>query len=283
MSRTVRAVSYREGRFIDLLPELQAVSARVCHPLRDEHPGQLAWSSIYEGREAPAAVFDGEAYGFLEAPDFLEVGGEVSQAAEVIEWARARSAAFTVRAIDGPLASRLAELGGQLMPDAPWDIQLTIDLSAVTVPVIPGYRFRHVERSEVAARAACHRAAWSDRKPSRMTEQMYRWLMDAPYYETGLDWVAVSERDGEMAASCVTWVCGDVALVEPVGCATAHRRRGLGGGVTLAALAAAREKGAKTGIVRPPGHDGYPVPVLVYRSIGFTDRLRNREFRFTAG
>jgi hypothetical protein len=35
--------------------------------------------------------------------------------------------------------------------------------------------------------------------------------------------------------------------------------------------------------VRPPGHDGYPNPVLVYRSIGFTDRLRNREFRFAAG
>jgi hypothetical protein len=28
------------------------------------------------------------------------------------------------------------------------------------------------------------------------------------------------------------------------------------------------------------GHDGYPVPVLVYRPIGFPDRLRNREFRF---
>jgi hypothetical protein len=261
-------VGYREGRFIDLLPELQAVSARVCTPLTDEHPGQLAWSSIYEGREAPAVVFDGEAYGFLEAPDFLEVGGDVSRAAEVI---------------DGPLASRLAELGGQIVPDAPWDIQLTIDLSTVTVPVIPGYRFRHVERSEAAARAACHRAAWSDRKPSRMTEQMYQWLMDTPYYDTGLDWVAVSESDGEMAASCVTWVCGDVALVEPGCCATAHRRRGLGGGVTLAALAAARDKGAKTGVVRPPGHDGYPVPLLVYRSIGFTDRLRNREFRFAAG
>jgi GNAT superfamily N-acetyltransferase len=276
-------VGYIEGRFIDLLPQVQAVAARVCTPLTDEHPGQLAWSSIYEGREAPAIVLDGEAYGFLETPDFLEVGGDVSRAAEVLEWARARSAAFAVRSIDGPLAGRLAELGGEVVPDATWDIQQTIDLSAVTVPDIPGYRFRHVEREEVAARAECHRAAWSDSRPSRMTEQMYRWLMDAPYYDTALDWVAVSESDGEMAASCITWVSGDVALVEPVGCAPAHRRRGLGGGVTLAALAAARDQGAKVGIVRPPGHDGYPAPVLVYRSIGFVDRLRNREFRFAAG
>jgi hypothetical protein len=67
------------------------------------------------------------------------------------------------------------------------------------------------------------------------------------------------------------WRCGDVALVEPVGCASAHRRRGLGGGVTLAALVAAREHGAATGIVLPRGDSGYPVPVRLYRSIGFTE------------
>jgi predicted N-acetyltransferase YhbS len=113
-----------------------------------------------------------------------------------------------------------------------------------------------------------------------MTEQMYRWLMDAPGYDPALDWVAVSDADGAMAASCVTWVCGQVALVEPVGCDPAHRRKGLGGGVTLAALAAARQRGAATGIVRPPGHSGYPAPALVYRSIGFRDRLRTREISF---
>jgi GNAT superfamily N-acetyltransferase len=86
-----------------------------------------------------------------------------------------------------------------------------------------------------------------------------------------------------MAASAITWVCGNVALVEPVGCAPRHRRKGLGGGVTLAALAAARAKGATAGVVRPRGDDGYPVPVLVYRSIGFADRRRTRAIRFTRG
>jgi hypothetical protein len=51
--------------------------------------------------------------------------------------------------------------------------------------------------------------------------------------------------------------------------------------VTLAALAAAREQGAKVGVVRPPGHADHPAPVLVYRSIGFTDRLGTRQVRFT--
>jgi hypothetical protein len=273
-------VGRTEGRFIDMLPALQAVSARWCTPLSLEHPGQLAWSSIYEGREAPAAVFgDGDAYGFLQAPGTLEVGGDPARAGEAIEWARGRSAAFTVTALDGPLTGALVSLGGVIDAGAPWSVQQTIRLTAVTVPDIPGYRFRHVERHEVAARAACHRAAWSDRKPSRTTDQMYQWLMDTPGYDPELDWVAVSD-DGEMTASCITWVCGDVALVEPVGCATGHRRRRLGGGVTLAALAAARGKGATVGVVRPAGHPGYPVPILVYRSIGFTDRLRTREIRF---
>jgi hypothetical protein len=173
-------VGYREGRFIDLLAELQAVSARACTPLSFEHPGQLAWSSIYEGREAPVVVIDDQVYGFLETPDVLEIGGDFGRAAEVIEWARARSGDFTVMANDGPPTERLTGLGGQIVPDAFWDIQQTMDLSTLTVPGIPGYRFRHVGRGEAADRAQCHRAAWSDRKPSRMTEQMYRWLMDAP-------------------------------------------------------------------------------------------------------
>ena len=58
-----------------MLSALQAVAA-----LAFEHPGQLAWSSIYEARASPAAVFGGTgdaAYG----PGTLKVGGDV------IEWA----------------------------------------------------------------------------------------------------------------------------------------------------------------------------------------------------
>jgi len=272
-------VSTIEGRFVDVLPALQAVAARASTPLTFEHPGQLAWSSIYPGRESPAVAFGEEAYGFLESPHWLEVGGSPGRVADVIEWARQRSAGFALMTLDGPLTDRLIELGGRIAPNAPWSVQQTLDLAAVTVPHIPGYRFRHVERTEVSPRANCHRVAWSDTQPSALTDQMYRWLLDTPYYDPGLDWVAVT-ADGEMVASCITWVCGEIALVEPVGCAPAHRRRGLGGAVTLAALAAAREQGATVGIVRSRGDAGYPVPILVYRSIGFTGRRRTRQIRF---
>lgn len=270
-----------EGRFIDLLPDLQAVAARHAGPLSYDHPGQLAWSSVFEGREAPAVIVGGDAFGILEAPHWLEVGGNPERAAEVIEWARSRASGFTVWALDGPWAKHLAQSGGRIIAGKPWFIQQVIDLADVTVPEIEGYLLRHVDRGEAAARAACHHAAWSDTAPSRMTTPMYEQLMQTPYYDTALDWVAVAVSTGEMIASCMAWRCADVALVEPVGCATAHRRHGLGGAVTLAALAAAREQGATAGIVRPRGDPGYPVPVRLYRSIGFTDRARTREYRFS--
>jgi predicted N-acetyltransferase YhbS len=269
-----------EGRFIDLLPELQAVAARHVGPLSYDHPGQLAWGSIFEGREAPAVIFGGDAFGILEAPGWLWVGGNPDRAGEVIEWARSQASGFSVMALDGPLAERLAHSGGLVVAGRPWFVQQVIDLAGVAVPQVEGYLFRHVGRGDAAARAACHRAAWSDITPSGITTQMYERLMETPYYDTSLDWVAVASGTGEMVASCMTWRCGDVALVEPVGCATAHRRRGLGAGVTLAALAAAREQSATTGIVRPRGDSGYPAPARLYGAIGFTDRARTREYRF---
>jgi GNAT superfamily N-acetyltransferase len=274
-------VGWTEGSFVGLLPELQAVAARYSGPLSYDHPGQLAWSSIFDSREAPAVIVDGDAYGILEAPHWLQVGGNPDRAGGVIEWARFRASGFNVMALDGPLADRLAQSGGRAIPREAWFVQQVIDLAVVTRPKIEGYRFRHVHRDEAAAKAACHHAAWSDTVPSGMSAQMYERLMETPYYDAGLDWVAVAEHSGEMAASCTVWRCGDVALVEPVGCASAHRRRGLGSGVTLAALVAAREDGAAIGIVRPRGDSGYPVPVRLYRSIGFTDQARTREFRFS--
>lgn len=270
-----------EGRFIDLLTDLQAVAARHIGPLSYDHPGQLAWGSIFDERDAPAVMVGGDAFGILEAPHWLQVGGNPDRAEVLIQWARSLASGFNVRALDGPWAIRLAQCGGRVVVGKPWFVQQVIDLADVTVPDIEGYLFRRVDRGEAAARAACHRAAWSDTVPSGMTTRMYEQLMQTPYYNAALDWVAVASGTGEMAASCMTWRCANVALVEPVGCATAYRRRGLGGAVTLAALAAARAQGAITGIVRPRGDPGYPIPVRLYRSIGFIDGARTREYHFS--
>lgn len=221
-----------EGRYVDLLPALQAVAVRYAGPASYDHPGQLAWGSIFEGREAPAVIVGGDAYGILEAPHWLQAGGDPDRAGDVIGWARSRASWFNVIALDGPWVNALAQAGGRVLANKPWFVQQVIDLAAVTVPDVEGYVFRHVDRGAAAARAACHHAAWSDTAPSGMTARMYEWLMATPYYDPALDWVAVASGSGEMAASCNVWRSGNVALVEPVGCAAAHRRRGLGGGVT---------------------------------------------------
>jgi predicted GNAT family acetyltransferase len=79
------------------------------------------------------------------------------------------------------------------------------------------------------------------------------------------------DGEGEMVASACLWLdpATGVALIEPVGCAPEHRGRGLAGAVSLAALHAARDLGATTGLVCPRGDDDYPVPGRVYRRIGF--------------
>ena len=132
----------------------------------------------------------------------------------------------------------------------------------------PGYTLRHVEPGEAAARAACHRDAWS--ATSKVSTGAYERLMRTSPYRHDLDWVAV-DGDGRMVASVCVWLDTDtgVALVEPVGCVPEHRGRGLAGAVSAAALRAARDAGATTGMVCPRGDDGYPVPMRVYQRLGF--------------
>ena len=74
-----------------------------------------------------------------------------------------------------------------------------------------------------------------------------------------------------MVASACLWLDTEtgVVLVEPVGCAPDHRGRGLAGAVSLAALHAARDAGAHTGLVCPRGDAAYPLPGRIYRAIGF--------------
>jgi predicted GNAT family acetyltransferase len=94
-----------------------------------------------------------------------------------------------------------------------------------------------------------------------VTTAAYAGLMRAPHYRHDLDWVAV-DADGEMVASACLWLDPGtgVVLVEPVGCAPAHRGHGLAGAVSLAALHAARVAGGTTALVCPRGDSPTPSP-----------------------
>ncbi|HET7430228.1 MAG TPA: GNAT family N-acetyltransferase [Nocardioides sp.] len=266
------------------LPEMQSLVSRTWSPQARHHPGQLAWSVYYGEGLAHGPVelarAGGEVVGWAwaESDDWLELCVDPARpevAADLVGW-------FLDRAPDGDLGTMMLETehhlvdpladAGFVVADRPWFTHHLLDLADLSpVPETAGYTYRHVEPGEAEARAACHRAAWSPPgSPSRVTGTAYAALMAAPLYRPDLDWVAV-DAAGEMVASACLWLdpTTGVVLVEPVGCAPDHRGRGLAGAVSLAALHAARDAGATTGLVCPRGDEDHPVPARIYRSIGF--------------
>ncbi|MBA3782739.1 MAG: GCN5 family acetyltransferase [Nocardioides sp.] len=268
----------REGTLVDLLPDVQALATRLWTPESWAHAGQLAWSSAFTDPDSAAAIWsDGGvdvAACLLDGPELVVDPAHEAVAAEVIGWAQ--PADVLVLETEQHLVRALADLGFAA-DEAPYFRQHLLDLRDIEVPTTDGYTLRPVAAGETAARAACHRAAWSDVAPSSMTTEKYDGIAGTAPYDRALDWVA-TDAAGEMVASCLVWLAGEVALVEPVGCAPEHRGRGLAGAVSLAALAASRDHGATTGLVRPRGDTAYPVPQRVYRGIGFRPGARTRTF-----
>ena len=265
------------------LPAMQALAARIWTPQARHHPGQLAWSYAYglpeELHHGPAALFDRDdevvAWAWAESDDWLELCVDptaLDAGDAAIAWflERAHGRAVQVMALETEehVIALLDRAGFLVEENVPWFTHHFLDLAAIETPRVEGYTLRHVEPGEAAARAACHRDAWS--ATSKVSTGAYERLMRTPPYRHDLDWVAVDDT-GRMVASVCVWLepATGVALVEPVGCAPEHRGRGLAGAVSAAALVAARNAGATTGMVCPRGDDGYPVPMRVYQRIGF--------------
>ncbi len=265
------------------LPVMQVLATRIWTPESRHHPGQLAWSFAYglpeELGHGPAAVLDrdGEvvAWAWAESDDWMELcvdPAALDAGDAAIGWFLERAGEGVVRTMaldtEEHLIALLDLAGFAVEEDAPWFTHHFLDLAAVPELHVTGYALRHVEPGEAAARAACHRDAWS--ATSKVSTGAYERLMRTPPYRHDLDWVAV-DGDGRMVASVCVWLDADtgVALVEPVGCVPEHRGRGLAGAVSAAALGAAREAGGTTGLVCPRGDDGYPVPMRVYQRLGF--------------
>jgi GNAT superfamily N-acetyltransferase len=276
----------------DALPQMQALASRIWSPESRHHAGQLAWSYAFALPEdldhGPAALVrrDGEvvAWAWAESPDWMELCVDPSAldaGDAVVRWFLERAGQGAVRTMvldtEEHLIATLDRAGFEIEPDAPWFTHHFLDFDALQVRRVEGYTFRHVEPGEAAARAACHREAWSP--TSKVSTAAYERLMLTPPYRHDLDWVAL-DGDGRMVASVCVWLDPGtrVALVEPVGCAPEHRGRGLAGAVSTAALLAARDAGAVVGLVCPRGDDGYPVPMKVYQRLGFEPGPRTLTF-----
>ena len=264
--------------FRPALPEMQDLASRAWHPDAWQHAGQLAWSSLFAADDSEVQLWhhDGRpvAWGWREDPAWVEWcvdPGHPHLVAEVAAWAGPGTSTLIM---DGEPGRAAWEAAGFAEVDRPWFTQHTLDLATLRSPGDVGCTLRHVGPGEVEQRAACHRAAWSDDAPSQVSDERYERLTRTPPYDARLDWIAIAP-DGEWVASVLVWLAEGVALVEPVGVVPGHRGRRIAGALSLAALAAARDLGAHTGLVRPRGDDDYPVPMRVYRAIGFEPRGRS--------
>ena len=136
------------------------------------------------------------------------------------------------------------------------------DLPPASVP--GGYHLDWVRnRDLLLGRVEAHRLAFA---PSELTAKRYERLQRAWSYRPELDRVVVTDA-GEVVAFCTAWLdeSNAAGLLEPVGTAPAHQRRGLGSAVCLDALVALRAAGARVAQVAYGSGAG----LATYRSIGF--------------
>jgi len=159
----------------------------------------------------------------------------------------------------------LAQQGGVLM----------LPLDQVGEPFLPGgYRLDAVrDRDLVISRVEAHRAAFA---PSDLNLEKYERVRRTWPYRPELDRIITTD-DGVGVAFCTAWIDEENAsgLLEPVGTAPAHQRRGLATAVCLDALRALRDAGARTAQV---GYES-DAALATYQTIGFEPRWHEVSFR----
>ena len=263
---------------------MQALASRIWTPEARHHPGQLAWSYAYglpeELHHGPAAVFERDdevvAWAWAESDDWLELcvdptaldAGDAA-IAWFLEWADERAVRAMALDTEEHVIALLDRAGFLVEENVPWFTHHFLD--SRRDGDAPGRRLHPAPRR---ARRGRRPRGLPSRRLERDLEGQHRRLRAADAHPA----LPTRPRLGRGRRRRAGWsprcACGStrppgVALVEPVGCVPEHRGRGLAGAVSAAALAAARDAGATTGMVCPRGDDGYPVPMRVYQRIGF--------------
>jgi ribosomal protein S18 acetylase RimI-like enzyme len=262
---------------------------RLTGAAAQETVGDLAWMTRQHAgheHEWQRQVWeeDGEviAWGWIKPPGarlFWEVDPPRPELLDdVFAWfeleAGERPLQVGVRAANAAAVAALERRGFEHDPGAPW-IRLNVrDLEVIEEPHVPrDYRVATMaETQDVAARVAVHRSAFH---PSRVTEESYRRVMAEWPYRPELDCVVIAP-DGSFAAFALGWIdeANGAGLLEPVGTHPDHRRRGLARAASLLALLGLRRAGATTALVGSRGDAAYPIPTLLYESIGFRETGR---------
>lgn len=275
------------------LQAMQDLTQRMWSTSSSHHIGDLAWGRfMFTTRQTdwPIALWESQgrviAWAWAQLPDDLrlEVDPAHSQLLpEILNWfdhlADDRSREINPLDAQSDLHTALLRHGYKPHDEAPFFAYHSRDLTGLPEPVLPdGFIARAVRSEEdLDRRVAVHQAAWNS---TRVTLESYRNVMAAWPYRPELDWV-IEAPDGRFAANCLIWHddLHQIGLIEPVGTHPDFRRLGLARAVCTAALHALAEEGGKNAIVYPRGDDAYPVPQILYQSMGFRPYTRTRTYR----
>lgn len=276
---------YRDHADLLQMQQLASELWRRQGPLASIHIGDLPWR-MYQHIDRLSRdrvelwLADGVAvgWGWLDVAD-SELDFEVHPdhldlVAEITAWSGARSAWLLETHAD---RVREIERAGYARRDDHWYEHLIRALDDLPSPEVPaGYRLHSMEDGDIARRVEVHREAFA---PSRVVVDSYRAVTQAFPYRAALDQV-IEAPDGTYAAFALGWIdTGNrVGELEPVGTHPAHRRKGLAAAVSLAALHALRDAGAKTGLVYS---NGGSEATRVYERIGFKNLARHVRFERT--
>lgn len=195
--------------------------------------------------------------------------------------------AVTVMDRDPGWHSALKREGFTADNTGPFHSRYVRDLVALPrAPLPEGYKVARVRLVEAGRRAAALRAASGGVEDGAgndgsagsgvegvdvaVTQQGATALMRTPPYRPECDLVVVSPA-GEWVASAMGWYdeVNHVGLLEPVATRPDERGRGLARAVTIAALKALRDLGAKGAVALPRSDPGYPGPARLALSCGF--------------
>jgi GNAT superfamily N-acetyltransferase len=273
-----------------------ALVAGTWSPYQQLHPGDVAWHGTgCDGAPPADLTLAGDGW-FADAwvsADGAEIWAHFSPRLDAGTrrrvWDEVRSVAPTGRITLASASAMARDSGAREVPGPYFLMQHRLLHSGPDIPLPTGYR---VVRADVAgddARVGVHRSAWAparikrllgitptgDEPPSAFDHARYRALKRVSIYRPELDLVVLAP-DGAPAAYALGWLAGAGLLIEPVGTAPAHARRGLSAAVCTALLRAATELGATQAVVGPRGDDAYPVPRRLYESIGFSTVDRTR-------
>jgi GNAT superfamily N-acetyltransferase len=274
----------------DALRSMQELAARVSPTTGYHHIGDLTWNwcLCLDRNDRPTAVWrDGDevtAWAWLELPDelLLQVAPAYPELADdVLAWAEKRAGrplAVEVAETEPHLAAALEHRGYTRIADGPFMLSLRRDLTDLpAVPTLPPSYTIGQGAADVAGRAAAHRAAFGS---TQLTTWRQARMMETWPYRSEYDLVVRSPA-GDTVAYCQGWYDEEngIGEFEPVGTHPDHRRLGLAGAVSTAVLHAFAAAGGRRAVVYCRGDAAYPVPKLLYQSIGF--RAFTRTWHYT--